>query len=180
MNVKRMCQLVAVGVVGWAGTATATAVTVMGPVCNTSAQVTTTTYYACSGSAHTALDIGGACGDPVRAPLVGSFRYTLYGSCANTCSGNTCNGGAGNYYLVTGATGWDFRILHLNTDANSATKTCDRCLLGVVGGTGSATSPHVHLDNRQYGTRKSSWYTGSGTTCGSSGYCGNVIGIATL
>ncbi|HYO65170.1 MAG TPA: peptidase M23 [Archangium sp.] len=179
MNMKTMGRAAAVLVVGLAGAATAA--TANGPVCNTAATVSSTTYYSCSGSSHTALDIGGvACGEPFYAPLVGSYFYKLYGGCAATCTGDTCNGGAGNYYVVTGTNGWDFRMLHLITDAYSASKTCNGCRLGQVGGTGSATSAHVHLDNRQYGTRKTSWYTGAGTTCGSSAYCGNVIGYPTL
>jgi hypothetical protein len=165
--------------VGWPGTATA--VTAVGPFCDTAAKVTSTTYFTCTSGTHSALDVGGvACGTPLRAPLVGTHYYRFYGGCANTCSGSTCNGGAGNYYGVTGSSGWDFRILHLNADANSFSKSCDRCLLGQVGGTGSVSNPHVHFDNRQYGTRKTSWYTSSGTTCGSSGYCGNVLGSPTL
>jgi hypothetical protein len=180
--VRKMLQAAAALAVCCSGTAFAA--TAMGPICNTDAKVISTTYYSCTGSTHTALDIGGVpCGEPVYAPIVGTYSYRLYGGCANTCSsGNTtCNGGAGNYYVVTGANGWDFRMLHFNTDANStASKTCDRCKLGQVGMTGDATVPHVHLDNRQYGTRSTSWYTKAGTTCGSSGYCGNVIGYPTL
>lgn len=179
MNVKTMCRAAVVLVVGQAGTATAA--TAMGPVCNTAAKVISTTYTTCTGANHSALDIGGVpCGEPLYGPLVGNYYYRFYGGCSNLCSGSTCNGGAGNYLVVTGANGWDFRILHANADANSFSKTCDRCRLGQVGGTGSATSAHVHLDNRQYGTRKTAWYSGAGTTCGSSGYCGNVIGYPTL
>ena len=157
---------------------TTLAATAVSPVCSTTATVLSTTYFQCTGSAHTALDISTACGDPLRAPIRGSYYYRLYGGCANSCSGGaSCNGGAGNYYVVTGANGWDFRMLHFNLDSNSVSKTCDGCLLGKVGASGSSTIPHVHLDNRQYGTRKSSWYA---VTCGDRVPCGTVIGYPTL
>jgi hypothetical protein len=180
MNGKKMLHAAALLLVG--GSGGATAATARGPMCYPEAQVSSTTYIMCSGSSHNAVDIGGIpCGEPVRGPLVGSFYYNLYGGCENTCSGSsTCNGGAGNYFVVTGTNGWDFRILHLNTNSFSLSKTCDGCVLGMVGSTGSASSPHVHLDNRQYSTRKSAWYTIAGTTCGSSGYCGNILGYPTL
>ncbi|HYO54039.1 hypothetical protein [Archangium sp.] len=83
---------------------------------------------------------------------------------------------------VTGGNGWDFRLLHLTSTADSGSKTCDGCRLGLLGGTSPTEQGGVlvHLENRQYGTRKSSWYTSRGITCGSSGYCGNVIGSPTL
>lgn len=124
------------------------------------------------------------CGELLRGPIVGSRRYQVYGGCADTCSSGSasCNGGAGNYHVVTGASGWDFRMMHANNGASTpTTKTCDRCLLGtMVGATGSASVVHVHLDNRQYGTRKTAWYSSAGTTCGSSGDCKSVIGYPTL
>jgi len=165
----------------------ATAATANGPICLDTARVNSTTYYSCSGSSHTALDISAAntCSNyNHRAMLVGSYHYTLYAGCANSCgscSGDTCcNGGAGNYYVVSGSNGWDFRQLHFNTNVSSYSQTCDRCPLGLVGSTGHTTGPHSHSDNRQYGTRKSAWYTTVGTTCGSSGYCGNRVGVPSL
>jgi murein DD-endopeptidase MepM/ murein hydrolase activator NlpD len=157
------------------------AVTAVSPVCSTSATILSMTYYQCTSGVHTALDISATCGDPIRAPFKGSYYYRYYGGCANSCTGGlSCNGGAGNYYVVTGSSGWDFRLLHINADVNSGSKTCDSCVLGKVGASGSGTSPHVHLDNRQYGTRHSSWYTGTGLTCGSKVPCGTVIGYPTL
>jgi hypothetical protein len=163
------------------------AATANGPICDTAAKVNSTTYYSCRGSTHTALDIAnGTCSVwNHRGMLVGSYRYTLYSGCANSCGAcnagaGCCNGGAGNYYVVSGGSGWDFRQLHFNTNADSATKSCDRCALGLVGSTGNSTGAHSHSDNRQYGTRKSAWYTAVGTTCGSSGHCNNRVGTPTL
>ena len=49
-----------------------------------------------------------------------------------------------------------------------------------MGSTGNSTGAHVHSDNRSYGTRTSAWYVNAGTTCGSSAYCGNVVGYPSL
>ncbi|HYO58429.1 peptidase M23 [Archangium sp.] len=181
MNVKNMMYATAALVAGFAGVASAA--TAMGPICDAAARVGSTTYYSCSGSSHTALDISnGTCSEwNHRGMLSGSYYYAYFGGCAANCSGGTtCNGGAGNYYVVTGGSGWDFRQLHLNANASSGSKTCAGCALGLVGSTGNSTGAHVHSDNRQYGTRKSAWYTSAGTTCGSSGNCTNVVGYPTL
>jgi len=181
MNVKNMMYAAAALVAGWSGAALAA--TAVGPICDTAARVGSTTYYSCSGSSHTALDMSnGTCSEwNHRGMLQGDFHFQYYGGCAANCSGGTtCNGGAGNYYVVTGGSGWDFRQLHLNANQNSFSKTCNGCVLGLVGSTGNSTGAHVHADNRQYQTRKSAWYTSKGTTCGSSAYCGNVVGYPTL
>jgi hypothetical protein len=153
-----------------------------GPICDTAAWVNSTTYYNCSGSTHTALDIGnGTCGSwNHRAMLNASKYYHYYGGCGYACYGSSCNGGAGNYYVVSGANGWDFRQLHFIANVSSGSTTCDGCALGLVGGTGSATGPHSHSDNRQYGTRKAAWYNSAGTTCGTSGNCTHIEGYPTL
>lgn len=160
----------------------ADAATANGPICDSRAYVNSTTYYNCSSGIHTALDIGnGTCGSwNHRAMLVGSHYYYLYGGCGSACYGSSCNGGAGNYYVVSGASGWDFRQLHSIANGSTYSQTCDRCALGLIGGTGQVTGPHSHSDNRQYGTRASAWYTSVGTTCGTSGYCGNRVGVPTL
>jgi hypothetical protein len=180
MNVKNMLYAIAAIAAGYSGVAVAASA--KGPICETGARVNSTTYYSCNGGSHTALDISnGTCNVwNHRAMLAGSYAYKYYGGCGAACNGSTCNGGAGNYYVVTGGNGWDFRQLHFIANANSLTKTCDGCVLGMLGGTGQATGPHSHADNRQYGTRASAWYTSVGTTCGTSGYCGNVIGAPTL
>lgn len=160
--------------------------TARGPICESIASVGSTTYYSCNGSSHTALDISNqSCSEwNHRGMLVGSFYYKSYSGCANNCANPPpnpdCNGGAGNYVVVAGANGWDFRQLHINSSASSGTQTCDRCSLGLVGSTGHSFGAHSHSDNRQYGTRKSAWYTTVGTTCGSSGFCDNVVGKPTL
>jgi hypothetical protein len=165
---------------------TAATFTANGPICESTARVGSTTYYSCNGSTHTALDISNqSCGEwNHRGMIVGSVKYNLFSGCANNCANPPpnpdCNGGAGNYYVVSGANGWDFRQLHFNTSPSTGAKTCDRCALGLVGSTGHSFGAHSHSDNRQFGTRKSAWYSASGTTCGSSGYCNNVVGKPTL
>ncbi len=173
MNGRGMLYTAAVLVASWSGSAAA--FTVTSPFCVSTAKVTSTTYFSCTGGTHTAVDIGGvACGDTFRAPFKGNYYYQYYSGCATTCATDTtCNGGAGNYYVVTGSSGWDFRILNVNPTTSSRSQTCDSCVLGAAGG-------HVHFDNRQYGTRKSAWYTSVGLTCGVSAYCGTVLGNATL
>lgn len=180
-NLKLFLATAVIAAAGWATTVSAH--TIVGPICDTGARVGSTTYYSCNGGSHTALDMSnGTCSVwNHRGMVSGSYYYRYSGGCANNCSGGTtCNGGAGNYYTVTGVNGWDFRQLHLNSNVSSGSKTCDRCALGLVGSTGNSTGAHVHADNRQYGTRKSAWYTSVGTTCGSSAYCSNRVGDASL
>ncbi|WP_245678520.1 peptidase M23 [Chondromyces crocatus] len=162
------------------------AATARGPICEAKARVGSTTYYSCNGSSHTALDMSNqTCGSwNHRGMLLGTFNYKYSGGCANNCANPppnpNCNGGAGNYYVVSGGSGWDFRQLHVNSNGSSKTQSCDRCALGLVGSTGQSYGAHVHADNRQYGTRKSAWYTSVSTTCGSSANCENRVGVPTL
>lgn len=160
--------------------------TARGPICESIARVGSTTFYSCNGGTHTALDISNqSCSEwNHRGMILGSVKYNLFGGCAANCANPppnpNCNGGAGNYFQVNGANGWQFRQLHFNASGNTFTRTCDRCALGLVGSTGHSFGAHSHSDNRQFGTRKSAWYTSVGTTCGSSGFCERVVGRPTL
>lgn len=156
--------------------------TARGPICDPNARVGSTTYYSCSSGYHAALDMSNrTCNSwSHRGMIVGVRYYKYIGGCGVSCTGNSCNGGAGNYVVVTGAAGWDFRQLHIGANANSYSKSCDRCPLGLVSSTGQSSGAHVHADNRRYGTRMTGWYTSAGTTCGRSAYCGNVVGYPTL
>ncbi|HYO53686.1 peptidase M23 [Archangium sp.] len=169
-----MCGVAMLCISGGAGSAVAA--TAYGSICDTNARVLCP-----SGTLAGSLEIGnGTCGSwNYQSMLAGSYYYKYYGGCAGACNGSTCNGGAGNYYIVTGSSGWDFRLLHVYANVSSGSKTCDRCALGLVGGTGSTTTPHTHADNRQYATRHSTWFKGA-VSCGSSGYCGNIVGSPTL
>jgi len=160
----------------------ASSATARGPICDTGARVGSTTYYSCSSGYHAALDMSnGTCNAwNHRGMIVGSRFYRVFGGCGQSCSPTTCNGGAGNYAVVTGGSGWEFRQLHIGANASTFSKTCDRCPLGLVSSTGQAFGAHVHADNRRYGTRMTGWYTSAGTTCGRNAYCGNTVGNPTL
>jgi hypothetical protein len=187
MNMKTMLYAVILVAAGWAGDASAQSQrTARGPICDSAARVGSTTLYSCTGSSHNALDMSNKTCNTwfARGMLLGTFSYTYYGGCGQSCgscSSGCCNGGAGNYVRVVGAGGWDFRQLHFNHHSTeSKSKACDRCPFGLVGSTGSSTAAHVHADNRRDGVRQTAWYTNVGTTCGSSAYCENRVGVPTL
>jgi len=180
MNLRKMqciAAVLAAGVPGLVAAATA-----MPMSCDSSSKATSTTYYSCTSSAHNALDISSGlyCGEwNLRGMLVGNHAYRFYsGSCANTCTaGTVCN----NYVAVVGANGWDFRQLYIYSNANSVSKTCDRCALGLLGAAhGSGPKGSIHAENRQYGTRMTSWYTQAGIICGASVSCGSPVGYPVL
>lgn len=121
--------------------------------------VTATTYYS-SGAFHGAVDLSGNCGvDTLDAPIGGvrTWNFTI------RTTGVVCNGnGSGNHNAVatTLADGRVLRLWHFIKTAVSYDKTCDRCQLGEVGGTGNATGPHTHIQVDKAGTNITSWYSG--------------------
>src|SRR5262249_14376851 len=129
--------------------------TARGPICDTAARVNSTTYYSCRSGYHNALDISNhTCNTSShRAMIVGSRYYRYVGGRGRSRPATSCNGGAGNYVVVTGGAGWDFRQLHIGSNASSYSKTCDRCVLGLISSTGQAYGAHSHSDNRRYGAR---------------------------
>ncbi|HYO73629.1 MAG TPA: hypothetical protein VEU33_46955 [Archangium sp.] len=121
--------------------------------------VTDTTYYS-SGTFHGAVDLTGRCNvDPVDAMFVGSmsWNFTL------RTTGAVCTGsGSGNHNAVshTFADGTVFRMWHFIKTAASYDRTCDRCSLGNVGGTGAVTQALTHFQVDKNGTRNTAWYSG--------------------
>lgn len=181
-----------------------------GPISGSDAFIRSTTYYFCNSSQglHEALDIcngsGSSCGYCGcdgnqsawhRAMTINLklYQYNLGFStpCANNCEGtsgkcnkssdNNCHGGAGNYFVVQGTNGWDFRQLHLNhSEVYSYTKyavTGNR--IGHLGSTGHSTAPHVHADNRRNGVRMTDWYAGV-VTCGFPATSDDLVGYLQL
>jgi len=151
----------------------ATAYPVVAPHAGT---VTATTYYS-SGTFHGAVDIasGTTCGLwIVTVPVKGSLSWNVtIRTTSKVCHGN----GSGNQNEVkhTFANGYTFRMWHFIYDAAlSKDKTCDRCGIGLEGGTGGVTGPHTHMQYDKSGTNSTSWY--SGTVKGEYLESGDVIG----
>src|SRR5688572_56298 len=109
MNAKKtLCLGVMVASAGWSGLAAAETATAYGAICDTAARAET--MYACSGSSYTAVHIyNRTCVEwDHKAMLAGSYYYKYTGGCPASCvGGSSCNGGRGNYYIVTGSNGWD-------------------------------------------------------------------------
>ena len=120
--------------------------------------VTATKYYS-NGSFHGAVDTGGGtCGS---TSVSTAMEGTLYWSVTIRTSSKVCYGnGSGNANEVRHAFsgGWTFRQYHFNKSGYSYSRSCNRCTIGTLGGTGNATGPHSHLQWDKYGTRNSSWW----------------------
>ncbi|HZI08280.1 MAG TPA: hypothetical protein VEZ71_29945 [Archangium sp.] len=137
--------------------------------------VTATTYYS-SGSFHGAVDItnSGVCNaQPVRAPFPGYWNVIIR-TTGVYCYGN----GSGNQNEARHAfaDGWTFAIWHFIKTADSYSRTCTtNCNLGNLGGTGSVSSPLVHMQQTKSGTHDTSWYSGY-TTKGEFLDAGETVG----
>ncbi|MBL0695250.1 hypothetical protein [Comamonas sp. JC664] len=123
--------------------------------------VTALTNYS-SGTFHGAVDIGagGRCNYwGAETGVVGS----VYWAVTIRTSGVVCNGnGSGNQNEArhAWASGWTFRQWHWIKTADSRNRTCDRCQVGNIGGTGNSTGPHAHLQQDKLGTKDTAWYRG--------------------
>lgn len=120
--------------------------------------VTATTTYS-DGSPHKAVDIApGSCNYwGAETGIVGSVYYTVtIRTTAAICNGN--GSGNQNEAKATLASGWAFRQWHFIKTADSRSRSCDRCQVGNIGGTGRVTGPHTHLQRDKAGTLDTSWY----------------------
>jgi hypothetical protein len=137
--------------------------------------VTATTYYS-DGSPHKAVDIApGSCNYwGAETGVVGSIRWTVTIQTPTVvCNGNGSNNQ--NEAKASFASGWAFRQWHFIKTADSYTRTCDRCQIGNIGGTGHVTGPHAHLQRDRTGTLDTSWYTVSkGNSVNRSTTIGNI------
>ena len=120
--------------------------------------VTTTTTYS-DGSPHKAVDIApGSCNYwGAETAVVASLFWTV----TIRTTGTVCNGsgnGNQNEARATLPSGWAFRQWHFIKTDDSRSRTCDRCQVGNIGGTGHATGPHAHLQRDKAGTLDTSWY----------------------
>jgi hypothetical protein len=134
--------------------ATSSAYTVRSPHPGT---VTATTYYP-SGAFHGAVDISGTCN---YWGVETAVTATLFWNVTIRTTGIVCYGsgsGTQNEAKHAFASGWTFRIWHFIKTATSYDRTCDRCQIGNVGGTGNVTSPHTHLQYDKLGTNNTTWY----------------------
>jgi hypothetical protein len=118
--------------------------------------VTATTTYPAGGT-HNAVDTSGTCN--VDKHMLGPDANWAWTVSAPT-SGKVCNGSARNNYVSHALPGgYLYEELHFIKTADSHSRTCRRCNIGNVGGTGEATGPHAHQAYRRNGVKLSTWYT---------------------
>jgi hypothetical protein len=124
-------------------------------------KVTHTTYYGCNANNayHGALDIGnGTCSVwNLRAMLVGTLYWNVHGNYTNCVNSPQV---PQNYVEAVGYNLYTFGQYHHNNGASSSSKSCDRCVLGLVGATGQAYGAHVHAQNSYNRTAVTAWYNG--------------------
>lgn len=122
-----------------------------------SGKVTATTNYPGGGS-HDAVDMSpGRCNkDKHRLGPNATWAWTV--SAPNT--GVVCNGGGSNNIVSHELpNGYKYEEMHFIKTSDSRSRTCNRCNIGNVGGTGQATGPHVHQAYRKQGKKLNNWYT---------------------
>ena len=106
----------------------------------------------CSG-VHTggpAIDFIVPVGTPVYA--AGPGTVTSYGGCDATNSPG-CNGGAGNYIVVSHPDGRQSRYLHLKSRVKTSGSVSRGALIGYSGNSGGSSVAHLHYDELVNGSR---------------------------
>jgi len=92
---------------------------------------------------HQAIDIGAPTGTPIYAADAGYVSATGW------------MGGYGNYVIVNHGNGFETLYAHLSEIRAIAGQGVERgSLIGLVGTTGRATGPHLHLEIRQGGVKR--------------------------
>lgn len=102
-------------------------------------------------SSHLGIDIAGEniYGATIRASKSG--QVTSSNSCSHYSSGNNrcnCNGGMGNYVIITHNDGSQTRYLHMiqGSAIANGTKVKQGDVIGKVGSSGDSSGPHLHFD----------------------------------
>ena len=171
MKAKILNVVMALSIVGWAAVAGAGTVQARGPIWD---DVNAKVISGCDSTYPGALAISNnTCGVwHMHGMLVGSHYWRVSGANSNCVSTPQV---PQNYVYVTGSNGYAFSQYHHNHSANSYSRTCDRCSLGLVGSTGNSYGGHVCAQNTLNGSTVTAWYSGY-VTCGSKSNANTVMG----
>jgi Peptidase family M23/D-alanyl-D-alanine carboxypeptidase len=103
------------------------------------------------GGFHNGIDLAGAVGTPIHAPVAG-IAINVHGGCANVRS--TCGGRAGNYVFMRGDDGKTYKFMHMSTSPKVGVnaKITRGQVLGPRGTSGDSSGPHLHFQIEKGGS----------------------------